>query len=820
MEFSRRNFIKFAAGGAAGTMLSPLPWKLIDDIAIWTQNWSWVPVPAKGKFSTISSVCTLCPGACGIEVKKIGQRVVKINGRKDYPVNQGAICPLGAAGQQILYNEGVRWQTPMKRVGSRGSKKWKEISWSSAIDQLASNINSLRDKGTPEKIAAIDGNPSRSTMALLIKRLINAIGSPNYMTVPREEDTYSMAVGIMQGNKGPAAFDLENADLIVSFGCGLFDGWGAPGRMSNAWAYWSADGHGKPYIAQVESRLSNTASKADLWLAPYPGTESALALGMAHVIIKEKLYHKKFIEESTSGFNDWIDDRGNKHKGFSKIILEKYTPQVVQNITGVNVKDIINIAKRFAAAHRPVAIAGRGKGMLPGSLYDFMSVHALNALTGRINEKGGALIADGLPLGEWPDIEHDSVATEGLTKERVDRAGSGQYPFTESLINKFADAVNSNSSSVDTLLLFSSNPAYNTPDNKGFIKALNKIPFIVSFSPFIDETSLFADLILPDHTHLEKMTDTVWPTGLQYPIYALSRPVVKPVYRTKHNGDVLLSLAKKIGGSVANSLKWPDFEHALKDRARGLYESGKGEISSNKIAPPWKNLDRQNVSKHKYTSFDSMWKEIKENGCWFDPMHSFGNWPETFHTKTKKFEFFSTRIEASLEKYAAERSVDDIASGLGISSRGDEINMPHYEEKRPKDERKDNSLLLLPVELINLASGWVGSPPFLNKTLFDSQLKKNDIFVEVNPKTASQYGLKEGARVTLKSSKGEIRVRVHIFNGAGPGIIFLPAGLGHTAYDKYLKGKGVNPYDIIDSTEDPLTGQPVWWNTRVEVVKV
>ena len=71
-------------------------------------------------------------------------------------------------------------------------------------------------------------------------------------------------------------------------------------------------------------------------------------------------------------------------------------------------------------------------------------------------------------------------------------------------------------------------------------------------------------------------------------------------------------------------------------------------------------------------------------------MHSFGNWPETFHTKTKKFEFFSTRIEASLEKYAAERSVDDIASGLGISSRGDEINMPHYEEKRPKDERKDN----------------------------------------------------------------------------------------------------------------------------------
>jgi len=146
--------------------------------------------------------------------------------------------------------------------------------------------------------------------------------------------------------------------------------------------------------------------------------------------------------------------------------------------------------------------------------------------------------------------------------------------------------------------------------------------------------------------------------------------------------------------------------------------------------------------------------------------------------------------------------------------------MPHYEEKRPKTEKTDNKLLLLPVELINLSSGWIGSPPFLNKTLFDNQLKKNDIFAEINPETASQYGLKEGAKVTLKSSKGEIQVRVHIFNGAMPGIVFIPAGLGHTAYDKYLKGKGSNPYDIIDGTEDPLTGQPVWWNTRVEVAKI
>ena len=105
MEFTRRNFMKFVAGGIGGTLLSPLPWKLIDDIAIWTQNWPWVPVPAKGKVSAVNSVCLLCSGACGIEVRKAGDRVVKIEGRSNYPVNRGALCPLGMAGQQILYNE-------------------------------------------------------------------------------------------------------------------------------------------------------------------------------------------------------------------------------------------------------------------------------------------------------------------------------------------------------------------------------------------------------------------------------------------------------------------------------------------------------------------------------------------------------------------------------------------------------------------------------------------------------------------------------------------------------------------------------------------
>jgi len=794
MEFSRRNFIKFVAGGVGGTLLSPLPWKFIDDIAIWTQNWSWVPVPERGKFSYINTVCMLCPGACGIQIRKVGSRAVKIEGRSDYPVNQGAVCPLGMAGLQVLYNEGIRWKAPMKRVGPRGSQEWKEISWDEAIDTLATRIKGLRDKGNPEKLAAVDGNQSRSTMALLIKRLLSSIGSPNYLRMPREEDTHAMVNFLMQGINGPLAFDLENADFILSFGCGLLDGWGSPGRMLSVWRHWvTNEQQHKTHIVQVEPRASNTASKADMWLAPFPGTEAALALGMAHVIIKEKLYNKEFIKNHSFGFYNWFDDKGAEHKGFSSIVLGKYSPKNVENITGIKRSIIIEVARKFASAHAPIALAGRGKGTFPGSLYEFMSIHALNALAGRVNNKGGTLIVDDVPLAPWADVEYDSVASNGLTKERLDSAGTLQYPFSRSLIHKFTEMINgSQNTSVDTLLLYSANPVYTMPDNQSFIEALAKIPFIVSFSPFMDETSMMADLILPDHSPLEKMVDIVRPPGIPYPCYALSQPVVKPLYHTRHSGDVIISLAKKIGGTVAYSFQWAHFEEALQERVSGLYDAGGNAVS---------------------------WEDVTKNGYWYIPRHSYSKRSDIFKTPSNKFEFFSTEIEMALKAYSRGKSFDDALLDLGISSKGDEVYMPHYEEIKSHGNKNEYPLRLLPVEFINLATGWIGNPPFLNKTLFDHQIKRDDLFVEVNPKTASRYGLTEGSRAMLQSPKGELSVRIHFFDGAMPGVIFIPFGLGHTAYDTYLKGKGVNPNEIIDPIEDPLSGQPVWWNTRIKVIK-
>jgi len=820
MELDRRNFIKFVAGGVGGTLLSPLPWKLIDDIAIWTQNWSWVTIPARGKISHVDTVCTLCPGACGITVRKVGERVVSIEGRQDYPVNRGGICPLGIAGQQILYNEGIRWKAPMTRVGPRGSNTWKEISWKEAVDAVSARIRGLREAGNPEKLAAIDGNQSRSTVALFIRRLLNAVGSPNYLALPGQEDTSAMAQLLMQGSDGPVALDLERSDLVLSFGCGLIDGWGAPGRMLHTWGAWvSGEPKERTFVVQIDPRASATAMKADLWIAPFPGTEAALALGIAHVLVKEKAYHKEFIENHSLGFSDWAGERGIKHKGFSRLVSEQYAPQDVEAITGVKKELIIRVARRFAAAKAPIAIAGRGKGHLPGGLYEHMAVHALNALRGRVNQRGGVLVADKLPLSEWPEAERDSVATDGLKKPRIDRAGSPPYPFATSLIHHFSESIRSGSP-IDTLLICSANPIHTVPDSRGLTEALKAVPFIVSLSPFMDETSLMADMILPDHTHLEKMADIVWPTGIQYPLYALSRPVVRPLYGTRHSGDVIIAVAKGIGGSVAGSFQWVNFEDAAKQRAKGLFDSGAGESSLGGSVPVWKALDKGRGQGKAPSSFQSMWEELKASGCWYMPSHSFGRWGEIFRTPSGKFEFYSSSIEKAIKGSSKGRSLDDTLKEAGIGARGDEAYLPHYEEAGSGADKEGYPLLLFPTELINLASGWIANPPFLNKTLFDYQLKGGDLFVEVNPKTAAEYGLSEGSRVMLRSRRGELRARIHLFGGAMPGIVFIPVGLGHAAYDRYLKGKGANPYGIIERVEDPLSGQPIWWNTRIKVIKV
>jgi menaquinone reductase, molybdopterin-binding-like subunit len=757
MKIDRRSFLSFVVGGAAGTALSPLPWKMTDDLAIWSQNWPWTPDPPNGEVAFVNSACTLCPGGCGITVRKIEDRAVKIEGMKGHPVNDGGICILGLSGLQMLYGP-TRVQTPLKRVGSRGEGKWQKISWDKAISEVLAKLTDLRKAGKAHTVSAISGS-DRGTVANLLDRFLNAYGSPNFIRTPSIRDTYELTLHMMQGVQASAGFDVENASLILSFGSGIIEGWGSPVRMFKANSRLKKTG-GK--VIQVDSRLSKTAAKSDKWVPIKPGTEAALALGIAHVIIKESRYNKDFVKNYAFGFNDWADSSGNLQKGFKTLVIESYSPKKVAEITGVDKAVIEALARTFALASKPLAICGRGQGKTPGSISEFMAVHALNALVGNINKQGGIWAVPEPDYIDWPRVEMDAMASAGIQKGRLDSAASDRYPDTQYLLNRFVENIRSGKPyGIEALFIDGANPLYTLPDTKETKAALEKIPFIVSFASYMDETTENADLILPNHAYLERYEDVPQPGGFQKPIISLTRPVVSPQFDTRHLGDVILLLAKGLGGTVSKAFPWNSYEDCL--------EATLGD------------------------SLDVLLKK----GYWTDDRFTPPGWKKAFDTKSSKFEF-------------AVQNQNDA---------GNKTLMPGFEFVKPEGDAGSFPLILVPYDSMRLANGFVGDTPFMIKTVEDTVLKGNDCFVEINPKTAREIRLSEGKPARLETPKGSATVRVHLSESVGPGMIALPRGLGHTAYDDYLAGKGVNTNDLIGPVPDPITGLDAAWGIRAKLSK-
>ena len=737
MKVDRRSFLAFVLGGAAGTALSPLPWKVTDDISIWSQNWPWTPVPEKGEISTVNSACTLCPGGCGISVKKVGQRVVKIEGLKGHPVNDGGLCILGLAGAQLLY-EPTRIRTPQKKVNGR----WQKISWAEAITEIAAKLKELRAGGSAHKLACVTGS-DRGTVPELFNRFLSVYGSPNFFRTPSIWDCYELALYLTQGTRSMAGFDIENADFILSFGSGLIEGWGSPGYMLRAKAMMRKNG-GR--MDQLEARLSKTAAKSDHWIAINPGTEGALALGLAHVIIKEKWYNQNFVNGYTTGLSARFQQA-----------INGFPPEIVSKTTGISSGTILALAKDFAGAHRPLAICGQGQGHLPGSLQTFLAVHTLNALVGNINQPGGVRAVPEPDYIDWPEPEIDAVASEGLQQPRIDGAGSYRYPNARYLLNRLAEVVNASAESpVEVLFVYDANPAYSLPDTESVKKAFEKIPFIVSFSSYMDETTALADLLLPNHIFLERYEDVPAALGFPKPIIGLTQPAVKPLYNTRHTGDFIIELAKELGHTIGAAFPWDEYGACLEE------------------------------------TLGDRWDAMMEEGYWVNDEFSGADWADAFETASAKFEF-------------SNNDISTLAGYQPVKLEGDESLYP---------------LVLVPFDTMRLTSGYVATPPFLVKALEDTILKGNDVLMEINPATAKPLGLSEGKHASLTTLKGSVRVKAHLTNRIMPGVIAIPRGLGHTADNRFLAGRGVNYNQLSSPVEDPASGYDAAWGIRAKLSKI
>ncbi|MEE9457759.1 MAG: molybdopterin-dependent oxidoreductase [bacterium] len=770
------------------------------------------------------NVCLQCPGGCGILVRTVNGRAVKIEGNPLYPSNQGGTCPKGQLGLQILYDPD-RIKGPMQQMGERGDPNgFRPISWGAAIDVLVTRLREIRANGEPHTLVFMGGR-YRGQMHGVFGRFLESFGTPNDVGHSSIcEDGSPQAHWLAQGWKSYAAYDWKNSEYVICFGGEFIEAWRPTASLLRAWGQMRRGRMGtRTKFVQVEPRFSVTASKADEWLPVNPGTDAALALGLAHVIVREELYDKKFIEEHGFGFDDWTDEHGQAHRGFKDFVLREWSPEKAGEISGIPAGKIEKIAREFAAkAPHCIAAGARGTSMQSNGVFTRFAIHALNGLVGSIDSKGGILRQNGPPLAGWPEVFKDDTARTGFAQGRVDYAGTKRFPMAKKVYQDIADRIlEGKPYPVNVLLCYYTNPLFSSPDIGRWYEAIKKVPFVATFSPFMDETSAHADLILPDSTYLERWTDDVIYPSLGYPVVGLRHPVVKPVFDTRNATDVLIEVARKMGGTVGRTFPWKDAEEMLKSRYQGIFEARKGSFVAD--------------------TFEAWWEKFCAQGVWTAPPYPYAHehpdqWPRVLVHDEKdkagkepgKFQFYSLHLKHKLEHLAedaaeetrrpVEAEFESMLTDLKVTARGDELYLPHYEPVRRVGDSAEFPLVFITYKTMALAEGRGANAPLALERFVVQTREKWAASAQMNPETAARYGLEENDEIWIESTLGKIRTTLKLVPHH-PDVVAMPFGLGHREYGRWAKNLGVNPNSIIVNEHDHLGGLAAWFSTRVKVYK-
>ncbi|MBC8280357.1 MAG: molybdopterin-dependent oxidoreductase, partial [Chloroflexi bacterium] len=489
---------------------------------------------------------------------------------------------------------------------------------------------------------------------------------------------------------------------------------------------------------QIDSRFSMTAANADKWLPIKPGWEGYLALSLAQVIIAEGLQAPGVDVSSLTG--------GNNLDAFRpESVVEK--AGITSEIAGGNpVEFIKGLARSFAASRPSIAIGGGSAGASSNGLFNLEAIYALNYLVGSVGEEGGIKLNPGSP---WSDVP--STSTVGSLEDwtRVtEQIRSGQTKL---------------------LLLHGADPVHGLPDSIDLRNAITQAEdlMVVSFSPFLDDTSALADLILPDRVSLEDWGDDISEPGPGYQMVGLQQPVVNPLGDLSPLSfpDVLLTMAQELGKE--SQLPWSNFKNMLREGSDALFELNRGSIEA--------------------STADEFWNNLLKRGGWWDENSTGPSYVQP---------------AAGLLQTIANKASDPDFSGIGMGA---------------------DSYYLVPFAHNTLLDGYNGHLPWLQSAPDPLSTVTWQTWVEVNDRTAEKLDVKEGDILRIESSKDSIRAVVYPTPAAPPDVISIPFGQGRQYGSDYATGgngnESSNVMDILETTQVKDTGSLAWAGTRVRVSK-
>ena len=451
------------------------------------------PGTRPGSDRQVLSTCDLCSAGCGLRVRVVDGRAVKVEGNPRSPINRGGLCARGAAALELLYHPD-RVRGPMLRSGPRGANRWLPLSWDQAIARLAGELGKLRAASEPHALVLLDGQ-ERGTTHALWGRFLRAFGSPNHVGHGATGNgAMARAMAELTGTAGLPGYDFENARLVLLLGTGALES--SPQTMALARAV--ARGS-RPRFVCAWPRLPPSAALVDEWLPLRPGGQTALLLALAHVLLREGLADESRLQ-GARGF----EAEGNLRQR----IVSAFAPDQTETATGLPARRVERLALELAAI-RPAVVAADELASVGAAA---AATLVLNALLGGLDALGGVRRDPDWAWPAWGPLALDGTAEEGLRRGALD--GRERPDVEASRILGLPDAILSGQPyAAQVLLLHYSNPAFSKPGGATWRRALAAVPFVVSFSPLLDESALAADLVLPDPTFLERW-DVVLP-GLE-----------------------------------------------------------------------------------------------------------------------------------------------------------------------------------------------------------------------------------------------------------------------------------------------------------------
>ena len=679
--------------------------------------------------------CSLCEATCGVVVTVDGDQVVSIRGDKDDPMSKGYLCAKGPALADI-HHDPDRLRRPLVKAGDG----WREASWDEAFDLVASKLRAIRAEHGNDAVAIYQGNPSAHNLGILAygQLLWRAFRTKNrYSATSVDQLNHMLAGYLMFGHQLVIPIpDIDHTDLFICFGANPAASNGSLMTAPNVRGKLKAIQERGGRVVVIDPRRTETVAVATEHHFIRPGTDALLMLAMVNVLFDEGLVRTTRPALGLDALRD---------------AAKPFTPEATSVATGVEPDVVRDLARSLASTPRAVVYGRVGVSTQEfGGLCAWL-LNVLNALTGHLDERGGAMF----PLPAVDLVSLTGRAKESGSFDTFRSRGRGLPEFGGELpvAELAAEMEAPGSRQIRAFVCAAGNPVLSTPNGRRLERALAGLDFMVSIDMYLNETSRFADVILPPAAHLERPHyDLLFPlfgvrNGARYVPAVFERDAEQ-----RHDWEICLELLTRTfpPKAVRGPMRW-----LL--GARGP----EGMINLAMRMGPQKGMSL---------------KKLRRNPSGIDLGPLQPQLPKRLFNKSKAVELAPEQFLADLP-----RLQERWAGGAG-----------------------DGTLVLIGRRHIRSNNSWMHNSERL-------MTGGDRCTLLVHPSDAATRGLVHGHRATVTSPAGSVDVPVEVSDTVMPGVVCMPHGYGHGRPGVQLSVAAAHPgasfNDVADEQfVDQLTG--------------